>query len=88
MLPYNLAELLTIKQAQLQEGGQSSDDHKHQEAAPPTHQAHRGAQHQAGRHSNDRLGVKFHVEVIGHDGVVALGVHQAAHKAVMDAEAC
>lgn len=80
--------VLTIQQPQLQQGGQSSDDHKHEKAAPSTHQADSGAQRHAGRHCNDRFGVKLYVEVVGHDSFVTLGVHKAAHKAVMDPVAC
>ena len=80
--------VLTVEQAQLQQGSQGRDDHEHEEAPPPAHQPHGRAQRHAGRHRDARHGVIVCVEVVEHGGLLDLGVHHAASEAVVDPVAC
>lgn len=75
---------LTVEQAQLQQRCQSGDDHEHEEAASPAHQAHRGAQRHAGGHGDACHGVIVCIEVMKHGGFLDFMVHHAAGKAVVD----
>lgn len=76
--------VLTVEQAQLQQWRQGCDDHKHEEAAAPTHQAHRWAQGHAGRHGDASHGEVVCIEVVEHGGLLGFGVHHAAGEAVVD----
>ncbi len=80
--------VLTVEQAQLQQRCQGSDDHKHEKATSPAHQAHRRAQRHAGRHRNARHGVIVCIEVMEHGRLLSLRVHHAAGKAVVDPVPC
>ena len=81
-------KVLTIEQAQLQQRRQGSDDHKHEKATAPAHQAHRRAQRYAGGHRNARHGVIICIEVMEHRRLLNLVVHHAAGEAVVDPIAC
>lgn len=75
---------LTVEQTQLQQRRQGRDDHEHEEAAAPTHQAHRWAQGHAGRHGDASHGEVVCIEVVEHGGLLGLGVHHTAGEAVVD----
>lgn len=64
--------ILTIEKAKLQQRGQGSDDHKHEKAAPPAHQAHSRAQRHTGRHCNARHGEIVCIEVMEHGRLLSI----------------